>query len=648
MKTTLFALAFVVVGLAFSSSPVRADFISPKIPVRPAPVASAKAHTTSSNVWTVTTSSDRGPGSLRHAISNAAAGDRIQFAIPSFHFPGISLPSVILLKSKLVIDKDLTIAGPGPHKLIIARSFARQTPAFSVIQVDAGNVTISGVTIANGRALNPDGASDNLGGGILNFDTLTVSNCLVTQNEARTEAGGVGYGGGIFSSGPLTLLNSTFSGNQVSGAGGGIGVFHSSEFFAEGCTFNDNFAEVQGGGVNFQGYLGHIRNCTISGNRAGDAGSASGLLHLVFPAEVSALDISACTIARNRGASNGAIVAAALPGSLGSLTRMIGTIAANNLPQNFAYFGGATVQTFGHNLDTDGSSGFTNGVNGDIVGTMASPIDARLGALDFNGGLTRTHALLHGSPAVDAGACVDAGGSALTNDQRRFPRPQGVACDIGAYENQSPLLTCPASRTNDCRANLNAIVSDPDGDPLTLVWRVDGRDVQTNFLAHVQPNEPQTVKLKTPLASGTHAITVRVSDGKAAVVQCSSSVTIQNSTGPVIHSIKASPRALWPPNHKLVPVTLTVHASECVPVRCKIVSVQSNQGSGRDADWIITGDLSVKLRASRSGGRDRVYTITVECADDSGRTSRDSVQVVVSKYRSNDDDHEGKGDDHDR
>ncbi len=643
MKNSLvLSCCFAAALASFSASSVTArDFISPNVPAQ-AGVARAKSSAVAAaGLQTVTNDNDSGPGSLRHAISNAAAGDRIEFAIHSPGVFGLPLPTVILLKSKLVIDKDLTIAGPGPLRLIVARSFAKHTPSFSVFQIDSGVVTISGLTVANGRALNPDGQSDNLGGGILNFDTLTVSNCIVTHNEARTEAGGVGFGGGIFSAGPLTLLNSTISDNEVSGAGGGVSLFVSSRFIAEGCTFSDNFAEVQGGGVNFQAELGHIKNCTISGNEAGDDGAASGLLHLVFPGQISGLDISACTIARNKGDTNGAVVVAALPGSIGLVTRMINTLVANNKPRNFAAVG-AAIQSLGHNLDSDGSSGFTNGVNGDIVGTTTNVIDARLGSLSFQGGPTLTHALRFGSPAVDAGVCSDTEGVALTTDQRGFPRPQGLACDIGAFENQPPTVLCPVAGTNECNASLTAIVSDPDGDPLSLVWTVDGADVQTNSVSDLSPGELEKVKLKTSLAVGAHTIGVRVSDGKAAVVSCSSSITVRDTKGPKIESIKASPRSLSPVNNKLIPVTLTVRATDCSSFQCRIVSVRSNEAEGSDADWEITGDLTLKLRAQLSGKRERVYTITVECTDSLGNTSRDTVKVTVSKDRHDDDD-----DDHD-
>jgi len=94
----------------------------------------------------------------------------------------------------------------------------------------------------------------------------------------------------------------------------------------------------------------------------------------------------------------------------------------------------------GHNLIGIGAflAGFSNGVNGDIVGTAANPIDPKLGALKNNGGKTETHKLQAGSPAIDAG---DNSGAPAT-DQRGagFPRKKdgngdGIAVvDIGAFE----------------------------------------------------------------------------------------------------------------------------------------------------------------------------------------------------------------------
>jgi hypothetical protein len=617
-----------------------ADFLSPQLPARAAAPKALAVPVPGTNVWTVTSDDDSGPGTLRQAIADAASGDTIRFALRRYKHFNFHAPEIISLKSTLVIDKDLNIVGPGPAKLIVARSSKKKTPAFRVFDVNDGTVAISGITIANGRALNPDGASDNLGGGILNFGSLTISNCVLIFNEARTENGGVGYGGGIFSVGALTVIDSTLTQNKVSGAGGGISTFHTPDFLLERSTVSENFAAVQAGGVNFQGTIGQLRNSTISGNTTSPQGAASGLLHIVFPGEVAGLDISACTIAQNKGGTN-AIVFAALPGSFGLVARMIGTIAAQNDSQNFALLGAPIFQSLGNNLDTDGTSGIANGVNGDLAGTLAAPIDARLGPLANNGGPTRTHALLFGSPAVDAGACEDTSGQPLATDQRGVARPQGATCDIGAFENQAPTVTCPAPSTLDCGDELRVTVNDPDGDALSLVWAVDGTDVQTNFLAAAHPSAVRAVKLRIALAAGPHALEVRLSDGKAAPVTCATSITVQDTKAPKIKQIKASPGNLWPATNQFVPVTLSVKVEDCSPTTCRIIAVRSSESVGAEPDWIITGDLTVDLRAERNGKKGRTYTVTVECTDSAGLKSRDTVTVKVTKNRpsSDDDDH---------
>ena len=91
---------------------------------------------------------------------------------------------------------------------------------------------------------------------------------------------------------------------------------------------------------------------------------------------------------------------------------------------------GVGFTSLGHNLDSDGSCGLSG--PGDISG-----VDPLLGPLAVNGGPTKTHALLTGSPAIDAvpiADCTDPDGNPITTDQRGVPRPQDAACDIGAFE----------------------------------------------------------------------------------------------------------------------------------------------------------------------------------------------------------------------
>jgi hypothetical protein len=79
---------------------------------------------------------------------------------------------------------------------------------------------------------------------------------------------------------------------------------------------------------------------------------------------------------------------------------------------------------------TGNSSGLVNGINNDLVGTVATPVNPLLGPLRNNGGPTLTLALLPDSPALDAGDDTLSTGT----DQRGFPRKSGLHVDIGAYE----------------------------------------------------------------------------------------------------------------------------------------------------------------------------------------------------------------------
>lgn len=137
---------------------------------------------------------------------------------------------------------------------------------------------------------------------------------------------------------------------------------------------------------------------------------------------------------------------------------------------------------------------------------------------------------------------------------------------------------------------------------------------------------------------GTTTVNVSAIDSAGNTSTGSFTVTVQDTTAPAIEQLTASETSLWPPNHKLVAVTLAATVTDAVdpsPVT-RIISVTSNEpvegeGSGSTSpDWVITGDLSVQLRAERAGGGSgRVYTITVESRDASGNASVQTVLVTV-------------------
>ncbi len=118
-------------------------------------------------------------------------------------------------------------------------------------------------------------------------------------------------------------------------------------------------------------------------------------------------------------------------------------------------------------------------------------------------------------------------------------------------------------------------------------------------------------------------------------------LTLADETPPEITNVSTNLSALWPPNHKMVNITVNYDVSDNISDSSSIsctLSVSSNEpqnglGDGdTDHDWEIIGAHNVKLRAERSGtGNGRVYTITISCADEAGNTTVSTVTVSVKK-----------------
>jgi hypothetical protein len=217
---------------------------------------------------TVTNHSDTGvsgDGSLRGEIAAAAKGDQIVFA-KSLVGQAITLDAA---NGPLLLDKDLTISGPGADKLTISGNDATQV--FSI--ASGASDTIQGLTIADGNA-------DNLfsgGGGILNNGTLTLDDSTVSGNHAD---GFVEGGGGIANFGTLMIDHSTLSGNHADGGiFGGGGIANSGTLTIDHSAVFGNHADgvevAQGGGI-FNVNTMTIDHTAVFDNHADGGGGGGG------------------------------------------------------------------------------------------------------------------------------------------------------------------------------------------------------------------------------------------------------------------------------------------------------------------------------------------------------------------------------------
>lgn len=114
-----------------------------------------------------------------------------------------------------------------------------------------------------------------------------------------------------------------------------------------------------------------------------------------------------------------------------------------------------------------------------------------------------------------------------------------------------------------------------------------------------------------------------------------------DSEPPEIVSLSTTPAILWPPNGKMIPVKVEVVAKDNVGVASsRITSVTSTEsaasfrsGTKAGPNWLITGDLTLALRAERTGsGGGRIYDIEIECSDAAGNTSTGHTQVIVPQH----------------
>lgn len=199
-------------------------------------------------------------------------------------------------------------------------------------------------------------------------------------------------------------------------------------------------------------------------------------------------------------------------------------------------------------------------------------------------------------------------------------------------DNQPPVITVPtniitAADLNQCSAIVNYNVSVSDDQPGVTLRCLPASG--------------------TAFPIGTNIVACQATDASGNMASASFKVIIRDVQPPLIQTLSASPSYLYPKNKKMIPVSLTVCATDACsnPVTCRITGVKVSDGdvkmkmkspkmkspspgANTSLDVQITGPLTLNLRAS-SSSKTRTYTITVECRDAAGNVSLKTVNVVV-------------------
>lgn len=343
---------------------------------------------------------------IGRAISLAGSGDTINVAAGPYSTPNEVFP--------LTINLALTITGAGASSTIIDAQKTNRVISFT----GTGNLSISGVTIQGGKA-----PGTGNGGGIFDNSTatLTLADSVVTGNAAD-DGGGIAEEAG----GTVNLTDCTVSKNTSDDDGGGIAELGGGTINLMKSTISDNRSALDGGGIAEEGSGAvHLINSTVSGNSTdgfggGIAADGGGIITM-----------NNCTISNNRASNGGG----GLDNNSGDTVTLANTIVADNVPGgDCATASGSSITSNGHNLDSDGTCGLSTAL-GDLINK-----NPRLGPLALNPpGTTATRGLIVGSPAIDAGdpgPSDGIGSHCEPTDQRGVTRPQGPACDIGAFEGQ--------------------------------------------------------------------------------------------------------------------------------------------------------------------------------------------------------------------
>lgn len=395
--------------------------------------------------------------------------------------------------------------------------------------VSSGTI-LDGFTIRDGN----DNSGTGIGGGMyLSDSSPTLANLVITNNSVTSNGGGVfvttvnnllpeasysrpsftdvtfsnntaGRGGGLFAQNASPILTRVvFSGNVANnGAGGGMnsqvynaatdarsiprltdvtfsnntatgggGLFNTySDSILNNVTFSGNTATRRGGGMLNEFANPTLTNVTFNGNTSNNVGAdprgGGGILNIASNPVLNNVTFSG-NISTANGITGGAIRNVIDPAGL--------VLTSNPVIRNSIFWGDSSeIVSDGTGTTTISDSVVQGGFAG---GTNIITTNPNLSALSNNGGFTQTMAISAGSSALDTGGVTTA---CAATDQRGVTRPQGIACDIGAFEAGGTATSTTVANANatygDVSVDLSATVfPNPGGG--TVQFYVDGNPV---------------------------------------------------------------------------------------------------------------------------------------------------------------------------
>lgn len=223
-------------------------------------------------------------------------------------------------------------------------------------------------------------------------------------------------------------------------------------------------------------------------------------------------------------------------------------------------------------------------------------------------------------PGLDSGGrpvtCSPAPGSTFPIGETMVTCTSGTTFTVTVVDTTPPVLTLPGDQTVEATSAAGA----------TVTFVTSASDLVDGAVTVVC-----TPPSGSTFALGTTTVNCSATDAHDNTSTGSFEVNVVDTTPPTILSVSASPSSIWPPNKKLVGVTVTANVFDAVDpaplVRIYAITCDETIGA---SDAVITGPLTANLRADRDPHQNgRVYTLHIEAIDDSGNRSTATVTVTV-------------------